>query len=98
MEAYKTIETIINDLKAILGLLLPVLLALPVIVFLWGIVKFIYAASSGDEEKVRQGKTFVIYGLIGLAIMIALWGFVDLIIKLFFPAGVPTTLPMPTIP
>jgi hypothetical protein len=97
-EACKTIERIITDLTEILKLLLPVLFAIPVVVFLWGIIKFIYAAGSGDEEKIKQGKKFIVYGLIGLAIMVALWGFVELIINLFFPGGnYPTTMPMPQI-
>jgi tellurite resistance protein TehA-like permease len=83
------LEDILNDIINILNILLPLLLALGVIVFLWGIVKYITAA--GDEEKIKEAKKYIVWGLIFLAIMVALWGFVALINNLFgvSPGGSP---------
>jgi len=30
----------------------------------------------GDEEKIKEGKQFIIFGLIGLFIMVAVWGII----------------------
>ncbi|MEK7526900.1 MAG: hypothetical protein AAB537_00575, partial [Patescibacteria group bacterium] len=59
--------------------LIPFIIALTVIVFLWGVLKFVTAA--GDEEKRKEGKGFMIWGLIGVVVMITFWGIVNLIIS-----------------
>ena len=83
-------EDLLNDIRGILNILLPLLLALGVILFLWGIVKYITAG--GDEEKLKEARKFIVWGLIFLAVMVALWGFVALITNIFgvSPGGSPT--------
>ena len=58
------------------------------IVFMWGIVKYLW---KGDSEDARQkGKQLMIWGLIGLFVMFAVWGIVALIGNTF---GITTTVP-----
>ncbi|MFA6273181.1 MAG: pilin [Candidatus Paceibacterota bacterium] len=67
----------ITSIQNVLDALVPLLIGLAVIVFLWGVVKFVTAA--GDEEKRKEGRGFIIWGLVGIAIMIALWSLVGLL-------------------
>lgn len=80
------------------GALVPLLIAIAFIVFLWGVFKyFIYGAA--DDEARTKGRSFVMYGIVGLVIIFSLWGIVNIGVSLF---GVgtgarPTTLPYPTL-
>ena len=61
------------------GILVPTLIALALIVFLWGVYNyFIYGADSDDKRK--EGRTFVLYGVIGFVIIFSLWALVNILI------------------
>ncbi len=75
-----TIQSIICVVSNILGVLLPVLIALGVIFFVWGVVQFVIAQ---DEEAKTRGRDKMIYGIIGLAVIIALWGLVRIVTNTF---------------
>lgn len=62
-----------NVLKATI----PVLMVLATVVFLWGVV--LYVIAGGDEEKLDRAKGFIIAGIVGLFVMIAVWGIVQAI-------------------
>lgn len=57
------------------------LIALAVVFFIYGIVKFI---KSADEEEGREkGKNIMFYGIIGLFVMVSVWGIVNILINTF---------------
>jgi hypothetical protein len=64
----------------ILNAVEPVLIALAVVYFIWGVVSFIM---SSDEEAKTKGREKIIYGIIGLAVIIGLWGLVNLLSNTF---------------
>lgn len=57
------------------------LVALAVVFFLYGILKYITAGD--DEEKRTKMKNTMIYGIIGLFVMISFWGIVNILINTF---------------
>jgi hypothetical protein len=59
--------------------IIPILIAIATVVFLWGVIK--YVAAGGDEDKVREGRNMMMFGVISLAVMISMWGLVALIVK-----------------
>lgn len=72
--------------------LIPLLIGVAALMFLWGVYEFI--TSAGDEEKRKTGKNHIIYGLIGLVVMIAFWALVGALRTYF---GLTDTTP-PTLP
>jgi len=48
------------------GWLFSVVLAIAVILMIYG--GFLYVTSGGDEEKVKNGKNYIIYGVVGIAV------------------------------
>ena len=58
-----------------------ILVALAVVFFLYGILKYITAGD--DEEKRSKMKNVMIYGIIGLFVMISFWGIVNILINTF---------------
>ncbi len=91
-----TISDIINKILDILQTVIPLLVAIAVIYFLWGVVQFI--TSAGDETKRTEGRNKIIYGLIGLAVMIAVWGLVNILLQTFDLEGGGAAPDVPELP
>ena len=68
-----SIQGIIN------GILVPVLISIAFIVFLWGIYNY-FIAGANDEKKRTEGKTFAMYGIIGFVVLFSVWGIVNIFI------------------
>jgi len=47
------------------------------LVFVWGLVEFLWALRKGDNPK--KGQDHMIWGLIGLFIMVASWAIIQVI-------------------
>jgi amino acid transporter len=58
-----------------------ILVAFAVIFFLYGILKYITAGD--DEEKRTKMKNVMIYGIVGLFVMVSFWGIVNILINTF---------------
>lgn len=62
----------------ILVAIIPIIFALALMFFLWGVMKFIRAS---DSVKREEGRKFIIAGLIGLFVMTSLWGIISIVSK-----------------
>jgi len=56
------------------------LVAVAVLLFMWGIVRYIYA--SGTSEK-SDGRTLIFWGIIALVVMVSFWGIVLVLTRSF---------------
>ncbi len=74
--AAATFDTVIDDLQAILNRIVPFLIAVMVVLFVWGVVQYSTAA---DEEKQEKARKFIINALIGLFIVVSFWGLIKLL-------------------
>lgn len=63
-------------------MLVPVLMALAFIVFLWGVFKY-FILGSADEKNRAEGRQFVLWGIVGFVIILSLWGIVNLVMGTF---------------
>lgn len=72
---------LINKIREILIRVIPLLIGIAVIVFLVGIIRYITAGE--DEEKRRAGRNMMIYGIIGLFVMVSVWGLVNILTETF---------------
>lgn len=86
-----TIETLITKLIGILNVVVPFLIAVAVVIFLFGVVKYITAG--GDEEKRKEARNVMIYGIIGLFVMVSIWGLVAVLVNTFGFQTTPVTPP-----
>ncbi len=94
----QTIPSILGTIARILNdAVIPLVIGLAFVVFLWGIFKYVTAASL---EGKAGAKETIIYGLIGLFIMLAAWGLVKILIDTFFTTQVlePPWIPGITLP
>ena len=75
-----TIQSLICKFNEILGALLPFLVALGVIYFVWGVITYVI---SSDEEAKTTGRNRMIWGIIGLVVIIGVWGLVRIVTNTF---------------
>jgi hypothetical protein len=74
------IGKIICQVKQILDSIVPILVALGLVYFVWGVVQFVIA--DGEEAKTK-GKDRMIYGIIGFVVIVGMWGIVNLVVNTF---------------
>ena len=55
------------------------IVALAVVMFIWGVLKYITAGES--EDKIREGRNYIIYGIIGIFVMVSVWGLVNILVN-----------------
>lgn len=72
--------SILGAVGNILGFIIPILITLAVIYFIWGVIQY---TVSSDEEAKKGARSKIIQGLIGLFIIVAFWGILSLITNTF---------------
>ncbi len=60
------------------GILVPTVFAIAFLVFIWGVFKT-FILGGHDEEKQSEGKSLMIYAIIGFVVMVSIWGIVNLV-------------------
>jgi len=70
----KNLTEIINLFTDIGLKIIPFLGAVAFLVFVWGIARFI--KSAGSEKEIKDSKNLIVWGVIGLFVLITIWGIV----------------------
>lgn len=74
---FSSLIDILSWIKCIIGAgVIPLIFALAFVFFLWGVLKFIGAS---DSTKKEEGKKFIIAGLVGLFVMVSVWGIIAIV-------------------
>ena len=60
------------------NILIPFILGIGFLVFVWGMFKFFIAGGANDEAK-EQGKSLMVYATLGFVLIIIFWGIVNLL-------------------
>lgn len=82
------VQGILNYITCIIGnSVVPLLFAIAVVSFIWGAIKF-FIIDADEEAKREQGRQFMLWGIIALAVMISVWGLVKVLAVTF---GIDTT-------
>lgn len=89
------VENLVRAIGRLVALALPIVVAIALLAFFWGLVKFIFV--QGDETAKTDAKKIMLWGLIALFVMVAVWGLVKFIGDALNiqPGG---TIPIPTVP
>ncbi|MCD8494868.1 MAG: hypothetical protein LRY46_02000 [Candidatus Pacebacteria bacterium] len=61
--------------------IVPLIISLALVMFMFGMVKFI--ANAGDQTKREEGRQFMLWSIIGLFVMISIWGIVAMLTNTF---------------
>lgn len=68
------LQGLVQLVGVIVSLLVPIVSTLVVVFFFWGLAMYVLAA--GDEEKAKEGKSIMIWGVLALFVMITIWGII----------------------
>lgn len=78
----QTFKSLVENvlINGILRPLVPLLVGLAVVVFIYGVIVFTF--SEGGEKK-EEAKNYMFWGIIGLFVMVSIWGMVAVLQRTF---------------
>lgn len=82
LAAVTNFKDLINQtiIAGILRPLIPLLVGLAVVMFVYGVLIFMF--SEGGEKK-EEGKQYMLWGIIGIFVMVSVWGLVSILVGVF---------------
>jgi len=70
------LENLVGQAYGLIQGLIPVVIGLGVLVFLWGVLQYVIAKDDSGKE---QGRVFMLWGIIALFVMVSVWGLVNIL-------------------
>lgn len=64
----------LKGIKGLMDAAVPLLIGAAIIVFLYGVLKFILNA--GDPDKRTEGRSYMIWAIVGIVVMVSVWALV----------------------
>ncbi len=80
----QSLGDVLCKIGSLITFIIPLLVSLGVLYFVWGVVQYVIA---GGEEAKKQGTQKIIYGLIGLVVIVGMWGLVRIVVNTFSISG-----------
>ncbi len=74
-------------------IVVPFIMTLALLAFIWGVLHYI--RHGGEDAEREQGRQFMLWGIIGLAVMVSVWGLVRMLTNTIgVPLGIPSLNPI----
>lgn len=89
------IVNIADESIDLFDLLVPMLLGVGLVVFLYGLAKYIFFA--GDDKMRADGRMFMLWGVVALFCIVAVWGIVEVVLVIAGVPAAPGTIQMPGV-
>ncbi len=67
------IQQLVVSVGNIVSLLIPILIAIALVAFFWGLIKYIW----GGGKETAKGKSIMIAGIISLFVMVSIYGIIN---------------------
>ena len=77
----KDFNYLLGKIETVLYRIVPFIIGLAVFFIIWQI--FNYVMSAADEEKRSEAKKYIVYGVIGVFLMLSVWGLVNIVYNTF---------------
>jgi undecaprenyl pyrophosphate phosphatase UppP len=68
------VTNLIESVRNIIDILIPLVAALALLYFFWGLAQFIL--NSGSDDAKTEAKNKMIWGIVALFVMVSVWGLV----------------------
>jgi len=78
--AQSNVNELIGKFLAIVNRLVPLIIAIAVLAFLWGMLRYVV---SDSPEKRKEAIGVIIYGVIAIFVMVSVWGLVNVLVDTF---------------
>ncbi len=73
---FKPVNKLTGGFADIIATLIPLVLALALLFFFWGLAQFIHSLNQGDTA-LADGKRKLMWGVIALFVMVSIWGIIS---------------------
>jgi len=70
------IGRLINLVGTAIRDIIPIIIGLAVLVFLWGVLKYVIAK---DEDSQKEARNVMLWGIIAIFVMVSVWGLVNVL-------------------
>jgi hypothetical protein len=91
-----TADTVLARIESmIVQPLISFMFAVALLVFIWGAAQFISNQGGGEEKKLIDGKNHMLWGLVGILIMISVYGIMRITINTFGLTGPKGAITLP---
>lgn len=79
--AATTFFDILGTVSDLLAIVIPILLVIATIIFIWGLITYIM--NVGDAAKQKEARSLMIWGIVLLFVIVAVWGIVGIVGRTF---------------
>ncbi len=79
--AASKLNDILTNITDTFNEIIGILFIVATIAFFWGVIR--YLASAGDEKAKTDAKRFIMWSIVGLAVMASAWGIAGLLTEYF---------------
>lgn len=75
-----TLADLLKTVSDLINMIVPILIALAIVYFLWGVVSYLMAPGGVAKDEARN---HMIWGVIAIAVMVSVWGLVGILRSTF---------------
>jgi hypothetical protein len=75
---FNNLMTPLAGLKSVMDKIIPLIIGAAVIVFLWGVLKYVLSGAD-DPDKRKEARGFMVWGIVALFVMVSVWGLVKIL-------------------
>ncbi|MCR4280853.1 MAG: hypothetical protein NUV88_00765 [Candidatus Kaiserbacteria bacterium] len=90
----QNIISVFATLTYILNSLMVLFITLAIVVFFWGLVKYIFNRQGGEKEG-AAGASLMLWGIIALFVMVSIWGIIGVLRNTFGVNANTGSIPQP---
>jgi hypothetical protein len=76
------LKSLITYVLQLLNALIPLFFAIAFLAFIWGIIKYLYAAGA---KELSEARNYIIFGIIAMTVMLSVLGLANILKNTFFP-------------
>jgi len=80
-----TVQQLVTIVGGIIASIIPIVIALALLFFFWGLAKFILHAD--DEAERAKGKNIMVWGIVALFVIVTVWGIIVVLQNTFIGPG-----------
>ena len=74
-------DEILDSVSSIINGLIPILIGVGVLVFIWGLIQ--YVTAGGESESRGKAIHTMIWGIVAIFVMVSVWGLVEILQDVF---------------